>query len=1580
MSDALSRWPRRRAGVLLAAALMLLATAAVAQEKVYTYEATPAAAIPLVGTAATTTYTSSTGGNAAIIDDAYNGTQGSMTCKTIAVASETGANTIVGPVTVTVPIASDTVGNLVIKLFTPTDSFTLMSRPGYVEPADDGAGNNDGDTSNMATANPISFAMSSADSAENMGNTITGAQTVCAADGRCTYLPNNGASALSENLADSNGDSKVGNWTLCVGDSSTTGGNGTLAEWTLNLGAVSNPCTSGGLAQSFGVPDSFSVATIGVALNITHTNRGDLHAILRAPSGALLNPLFAANADTNDNYDITMGVNTDPSGAPVLNDGTADPVAEPYYARMVNIPGINFYTGAANGAWTLFLCDENNNAINGTLNRAKLVLTSAASATQVCTSTLTYNWADNGNDVYFPTPGGVTRGDVTLKLDSTRDLTGDEDNTTGGRRNFTTRTDTFGAVATYFLMTFDDVDPQNPEGVLLETNWSFTPAVRYLSWRHLDMDWQTGTQGGNNGWEDYVRVTGRDAGLAVVPYQVAPESGTPSFERTADVLQGDTGNVANTSINGNAAYVFDGAISTVQTQYMEGDDWSNPAEQRIGIGNATWCAYDFGDAPNTYGDQLSTGPKHVLGARSLWLGVNPPDGEADGQPAAAASTDDLTAVGGIDDEDGFEGLGFPACPRNGTYSVTIRVNNQSGANGFLDGYIDWNRDGDFADANERSATVTVATGTTNANRTVSWSGVPANCGGITATYARFRFTTSQTRAESPTDGVGVSAPDGEVEDYRIADNTLPVTIAHVTSAAQDGALTVRWTTASETANGGFDLFGRNAKQEWVLLASVPTQGPDSFSPQRYMATVAGDGIDAIKIEDVSLFGERRAHGPFKVGETAGEEPEAMALDWATIRAQDGLAPLHTPGMRAAATFNPSLRKPPSGQRQGLLQVRQEGIQRVTYEDLRAAGIDLVGIAPSQIALVDNGAGVPRHVFTTGSTFGPGSYLEFYARPQLTLASPFDAFVITVDQHKAVAPASLPAAGGSLGVTTAEDVYRPDHVYSFSAPNGDPWFDQGLLAYGHPASTTRTFDLPNLASGPVELDLKTWGYGGWPGSEPPDHHVVVLLNGTEIANGSFDDITAFEKTVDVTSLVQESANTLEVHVPGDTGYRFDYIAFEGFSVRYPRATVALGQRFGGTVDGDGVAIAGFGEGQAVAIWRHDGLLWQRGEQNAMGGQVFVAGGEIHAASAIGMVKPGIAAGVPQALAFSKAQYVIVTHPAFAGAMDDLVALEQSRGFSTEVVTTDRIFATYSDHTSSAEALHRFLTTSFAKGKLKYVLLVGADTTDPYDHLGAGSVSFVPTDYKSFVQYITFSPTDETLVDADGDGVGDVPIGRLPVRTATELQAVVAKLRAWEQNLSTATLDALLASGASDEPGTLTTLNQSYASSLDTWTGTLAPVDDLGAPAVRTAVLAAMNAGTPLVSFVGHSAMGQWDFTPILRWQDVAAFTNTGKPNLVAQWGCWNSYYVEPGSESLSARMLATPDAGVAAAIGATTLTSDSSHQMLGNLFYRQVNLGAATVGEAFHNAKVELSHQAIAQDAILGMALLGDPAMSLPHTK
>ena len=352
-------------------------------------------------------------------------------------------------------------------------------------------------------------------------------------------------------------------------------------------------------------------------------------------------------------------------------------------------------------------------------------------------------------------------------------------------------------------------------------------------------------------------------------------------------------------------------------------------------------------------------------------------------------------------------------------------------------------------------------------------------------------------------------------------------------------------------------------------------------------------------------------------------------------------------------------------------------------------------------MVDGGAGVPRYVFPTGSAFGPGGFIEFVAQPQLTLASPFDAYVLTVDQHRAVPAAALGGGGGDLAVTEADRHLPSRPEVQLLVAQRRPLVRPGCWrGASRPPSPVPSIS-PTSSDGPVELDLKAWGYGDWPGTNPPDHHVVVSLNGTEIGDGVFDGITAWERSLDVTSLVQETGNVLEVRVPGDTAYQFDYLAFEGFSVRYPRETVAIAGALWRRRRRRRLRDRRVRGGQAVAIWLFDGsyVAARRADGNGRPSAASPGTAQVWAAAQPALVKPGISAGVPEAQPSSKAEYLIVTHPPFTGSLGDLVALEEGRGFTTEVVTVDRIYAAYSDHAPSADAIKRFLTTSWEKGKLQ-----------------------------------------------------------------------------------------------------------------------------------------------------------------------------------------------------------------------------------------------------------------------------------------
>lgn len=150
-----------------------------------------------------------------IPDDGYNGGLASMACVNVPVVGDGD----IGYICPEIGMDHTWVGDLTIRLVSPTNvAVTLMSRPGFFEPSDDGT-NSTGDSSDLSRAYPILFAMiDGAESAERMGNGLSNSQVVCRDDGVCTYRPDRGA-ASGGDLDAFVGLPARGTWRLCVGDS-----------------------------------------------------------------------------------------------------------------------------------------------------------------------------------------------------------------------------------------------------------------------------------------------------------------------------------------------------------------------------------------------------------------------------------------------------------------------------------------------------------------------------------------------------------------------------------------------------------------------------------------------------------------------------------------------------------------------------------------------------------------------------------------------------------------------------------------------------------------------------------------------------------------------------------------------------------------------------------------------------------------------------------------------------------------------------------------------------------------------------------------------------------------------------------------------------------------------------------------------------------------------------------------------------------------------------------------------------------------------------------------------------------------
>ncbi|MBL9139057.1 MAG: HYR domain-containing protein [Verrucomicrobiales bacterium] len=169
-------------------------------------------------------------------------------------------------------------------------------------------------------------------------------------------------------------------------------------------------------------------------------------------------------------------------------------------------------------------------------------------------------------------------------------------------------------------------------------------------------------------------------------------------------------------------------------------------------------SFDFGDAPDpTYPTTLkNNGARHRI-VQGVFLGAVV-DPETDGQPNAGATGDDAVPAA-VDDEDGVE---FPSQAVAGQSNpVLVRASTE----GFLSAWIDFNADGDWADAGEAIFENITVVGGTN---TLSFVAPATSKTG--PTFTRFRF--SRTKIEG---FVGPSA-DGEVEDHPLRVSTPQSTL------------------------------------------------------------------------------------------------------------------------------------------------------------------------------------------------------------------------------------------------------------------------------------------------------------------------------------------------------------------------------------------------------------------------------------------------------------------------------------------------------------------------------------------------------------------------------------------------------------------------------------------------------------------------------------------------------------------------------------------------------------------------------------------------------------------------------------
>ncbi|MCB1275934.1 GEVED domain-containing protein [Prosthecobacter sp.] len=206
---------------------------------------------------------------------------------------------------------------------------------------------------------------------------------------------------------------------------------------------------------------------------------------------------------------------------------------------------------------------------------------------------------------------------------------------------------------------------------------------------------------------------------------------------------------------------------------------------------------DFGDFSGFADASQGVNPALRLGAEL--------DAEFSSTRNATATGDDIT---GTDDEDG---VALPSMIAGQTVIIPVTITNTTGADSFLNAWIDFNNNGVLTDSGEQIATnISVPTGTTNGvtNLTVT---IPATA--VTGTNIGVRFRLSAPSGLGPT---GTNSVAGEIEDY----------VVNIAAPTTDFGDHSSLSPASSTISTSL-LMGSKVDAEYVATTNSVATGDDT---------------------------------------------------------------------------------------------------------------------------------------------------------------------------------------------------------------------------------------------------------------------------------------------------------------------------------------------------------------------------------------------------------------------------------------------------------------------------------------------------------------------------------------------------------------------------------------------------------------------------------------------------------------------------------------------------------------------------------------------------------------------------------
>lgn len=809
-----------------------------------------------------------------------------------------------------------------------------------------------------------------------------------------------------------------------------------------------------------------------------------------------------------------------------------------------------------------------------------------------------------------------------------------------------------------------------------------------------------------------------------------------------------------------------------------------------------------------------------------------------------------------------------------------------------------------------------------------------------------------------------------------------------------GGVWLSWQMQAEFGNIGFNVYRVENGRSEMLTAAKFVQGAatfgreiPSFGETYQFFDTAGNGSSAYYVEAFGLKGDRiRTSQIYPQYVPSLESWTGLSTDDLVNRGKFEATDLedsvvaYTKEISSEMADNTSAPDPvthrtvistPGAVRIG---VKTEGVYRVPRAQLAAAGFD-VNSDPSLWQLYIEGI---EQAIIVGNN---ADYIEFYGRgtdvPETDIRKYFLIVGSTpgkrIQQRVATRNTSTVVSPNYWQTYVKKE--RTQYVEDIVNEDAENYFGRAINSTG----TTMPFTLTGVDFGSptAALRLRFQGYSS------TLHTVEVTLNNQLIGNASGP---AGEQSFDATffiptSQLLEGANNIRFR---STAVASDFNFFDTMSIDFGRKYLAEQNRIKfytpnyRTARLDGFTSSNVrmfdmtNESEPVLVTN---LQFQQSGSTygvdlpAARGRAFYAveDSALRAPESVTANNPELI-GLPT----GAADLVIIAYKDFMAEAQAWANYRAGQGISVKVIEVTEIFDEFNYGALSSNSIKSFLNYARLNwlNPPEYVLLLGDGSWDSRNYEGVGFFNYVPPRMVSTV--FTDTASDEALADFNGDGLAEMAVGRIAVRTPAQATTVFNKVVAWEAQAGNPMDRGALFAYDVNNGYPFDQMSNNLRNKMPAVSSTMVL---RGEPNAQTNLITAMNTGKFIVNYSGHGSAGSWnaDFFTVFTVTNPAMTDHN--PAIYTMLTCLNGFFHWLYNPSLAEVLTNTPNRGAVAAWASSGKTTPDIQEVMALRFYEKLNEGnILRLGDLVRDAKSALVFYGA--DVRLSWVLVGDPMLKV----